>query len=339
MDNVSSSKSGTNLTILRIGPVKYIRENAGMLITLVALSLFFTITSENFMTGSNVLNVLRQISMNAIIAFGMTYVILLGGIDLSVGSIVAVAQTVTVGLMIAGVWLPLAVVLGVVAGALIGLTNGMIIAAIKVPPFITTLAMMTIARGIAYVYTGGRPMRFDNDNFYALGNGYIGVLPVPVIIMVICLLITSYVLNRTRFGRHVYAIGGNREAAKFSGIATKKVEVIVYSLSGLLAGLSGVILAARMSSAQPISGKGFELDAIAAVVLGGSSLAGGFGAIGGTIIGALVIGILNNGLNLIQVPFYWQEIIKGVVIILAVTVDMLRKNGKSLSVLKLLKVK
>ncbi len=182
-------------------------------------------------------------------------------------------------------------------------------------------------------------MRFDNDNFYALGNGYIGVLPVPVIIMVICLLITSYVLNRTRFGRHVYAIGGNREAAKFSGIATKKVEVIVYSLSGLLAGLSGVILAARMSSAQPISGKGFELDAIAAVVLGGSSLAGGFGAIGGTIIGALVIGILNNGLNLIQVPFYWQEIIKGVVIILAVTVDMLRKNGKSLSVLKLLKVK
>ncbi len=309
------------------GVIKYVRLNLGMLITLFVLAAFFTIMSKNFLTGSNILNVLRQISMNAIIAFGMTYVILIGGIDLSVGSIVAVAQTAAVGMMMNGVDIPISILFGVAAGGVLGLTNGAVIAKIKVPPFIATLAMMTIARGLAYVYTGGRPMRFDNETFYSLGNGYIGPLPIPVIIMIVCLIITSYVLNKTKFGRHVYAIGGNREAARFSGVHLTRIELVVYSLSGLMAGLSGVILAARMSSAQPISGQGFELDAIAAVVLGGTSLAGGVGTVGGTIIGALVIGVLNNGLNLIQVPFYWQLIIKGLVIILAVTVDTVKKNG------------
>jgi ribose transport system permease protein len=169
-------------------------------------------------------------------------------------------------------------------------------------------------------------MSFNNEMLSFIGNGYIGPIPVPVIIMIICLIITSFILNKTKFGRHVYAVGGNREAARFSGIRISKIEMIVYTISGLLAGLSGVILAARMSSAQPTSGSGFELDAIAAVVLGGTSFSGGVGKIGGVFIGALIIGILNNGLNLLHVSSYWQMIIKGLVIVSAVYVDSLKKK-------------
>jgi ribose transport system permease protein len=301
---------------------KFFISNAGMLIGLVLLSTFFALNSSAFLTTSNMLNVLRQISINAIIALGMTFVLLTGGIDLSVGSIVAASGSLMVSMLVSlGIPLWTGVLIGLGLGALLGLLNGVVIARGGLPPFIVTLAMLTMARGLAYVYTDGRPTRYDDPAFSAIGNGYIGPVPVPVVITLVWFLICWILLNRTRFGRHVYAIGGNLEAARFSGIKIPSVITIVYVISGFAAGLSGVILAARMSSGQPIAGQGFELDAIAAIVLGGTSLAGGKGKLSGTLIGALIIGVLNNGLNLMQVSFYYQLIIKGLVIIGAVYID------------------
>jgi len=265
--------------------------------------------------------VLRQISINAVIALGMTLVLLTGGIDLSVGSVVAASGCSMVILLVNGVPLWIGVLAGLGFGALVGLINGAIISRAGLPPFIVTLAMMTIARGTAYVYTDGRPTIFDDPAFSFIGNGYIGPVPVPIVIMLVWFAIISVILNRTKFGRHVYAIGGNREAARFSGIKIQRVVTLVYLLSGFSAGLAGVIQASRLSSGQPISGQGFELYAIAAIVLGGTSLSGGKGRAGGTMIGALVIGVLNNGLNLIQVSFYYQLIVQGLVILGAVYLD------------------
>lgn len=307
--------------------VKFLISNTGMLIGLVLLSAFFAANSPAFLTTSNMLNVLRQISINAIIALGMTFVLLTGGIDLSVGSVVAASGSLMVS-MLASLGIPLwqGVLVGLGLGALLGLVNGLVIARGSLPPFIVTLAMLTIARGLAYVYTDGRPTRYDDPAFSAIGNGYIGPVPVPVAITLVWFLICAILLYRTRFGRHVYAIGGNLEAARFSGIKIPSVITLVYVISGFAAGLSGIILAARMSSGQPIAGQGFELDAIAAIVLGGTSLAGGKGKLSGTLIGALIIGVLNNGLNLMQVSFYYQLIIKGLVIVGAVYLDTI--SGK-----------
>lgn len=308
------------------GVVHFFKTNSSMLIALLGLIIFFTIMSQNFFTGSNWFNILRQISTNAIVAFGMTFVLLIGGIDLSVGSIIAVTNCLSIGLMVLGVPVWLAAILGVLIGGIFGLANGVIIAKGKIPPFIATLAMMTIARGIAYVYTDGKPVRFDDPTLSVIGNGYVGVIPVPVIIMVVCFLICAFVLHKTKFGTRVYAVGGNKEAAKYSGIKTARIEMSVYTISGLLSGISGIILSSRMLSAQPVSGDGAELDSIAAVVLGGTSLSGGVGSVVGTIIGALFIGVMNNGLNIIQVSSYWQEIIKGLVIIITVFVDVLKNK-------------
>ena len=308
--------------------VQYVVHHLGILIGFIVLCLFFAVFTDTFLTASNILNVLRQISINAIIAFGMTLVILIRGIDLSVCSIVAVTGTFTVGLLVQGFGLPVALLAGVATGAIFGFLNGFITAKGQIPSFIVTLAMMTIARGIAYIFTDGRPLRYDESPaFNAIGNGYIGPIPVPIVIMLICLAAISILLNRTKFGRHVYAVGGNPEAARFSGIPIKRIEIIVFTISGVLSALSGIILAARLSSGQPIAGQGFELDAIAAVVLGGTSFAGGVGRVGGTMIGALIIGVLSNGLNLMHVPFYYQLLIKGIVIIAAVYFDMMKKKA------------
>ncbi len=264
---LKNHNSWTNSPILR-----YFVSNSGILLALAGLIVFFSLTTSTFLTPSNILNVFRQISINAIIAFGMTFTILICGIDLSVGSILASSQVITIGLLFMGVPIVPALVCGILMGAVLGMINGFVITKGKIPPFIVTLSMMIIARGLSYVLTGGRPMSFKNDVLTFIGNGYIGPIPFPVVIMVVCLALTSFLLNKTKFGRHVYAVGGNREAARFSGISISKIEILVYTISGLLAGLSGVILAARMSSAQPTSGDGFELDAIAAVVLGGDQL-------------------------------------------------------------------
>ncbi len=305
-----------------------ITNNSGILIAFIILCIFFSITSEAFLTSANILSVLRQISINAIIALGMTLIILIRGIDLSVGSIVAVSGTFSVGLLVDGFSIPIAICISLLLAIAIGFINGFITSKGKMPSFIVTLAMMTMARGLAYVYTGGLPLRYDaSPVFNAIGNGYIGPIPVPIIIMIVCVIIISILLNRTKFGRYVYAIGGNPEAARFSGINIKRIEIIVFTISGFFAGLAGIILASRLSSGQPTAGQGFELDAIAAVVLGGTSFNGGIGKISGTIIGALIIGVLSNGLNLMHVPFYYQLIIKGAVIIGAVYIDSIKKNN------------
>ncbi len=272
---------------------------------------------------SNILNVLRQVSINALIAFGMTFVILTGGIDLSVGSILALTGAVTAGMMASGVDPILAMLLGLFLGAVLGAINGVIIAKGKVAPFIATLATMTIYRGLTLVYTEGRPISGLGDSmaFQMLGKGYFLGIPIPVVTMLISFGILYFILKKTTFGRRVYAVGGNEEASVLSGINADRIKIYVYSLVGALAALASLILTSRLNSAQPTAGQMFELDAIAAVVLGGTSLTGGRGWIVGTLIGALIIGVLNNGLNLIGVSSFFQQVVKGAVILLAVLLD------------------
>lgn len=298
----------------------------GPLLGLLLISLVLALLSDRFLTVNNLLNVTRQVSLNAIISVGMTLVILTGGIDLSVGSIVAMAGSITAGLMAAGQGMGTAVIAGMVVGSILGLINGLLITKGKIPPFIATMGMMTVARGYTLVYTEGRPITGLTEDFRWLGGGYIMGIPVPVVIMALIFIAAYFLLKKNQLGRYIYAIGGNEEAARLSGIGTKKILVTVYTLSGLLAGLSGIILTSRLNSAQPTAGMGFELDAIAAVVLGGTSLAGGLGTIGGTLVGAMIIGVLDNGLNLLNVSSFYQQVAKGAVILLAVLLD--RKRDK-----------
>lgn len=308
--------------------VAFFRDNLGIIIGLLAICAILTVMSPAFLTQNNIFNVLRQVSMNLYVACGMTMVIILGGIDLSVGSIIALSGVITGGL-ISFSHFPLgpAVACGLAAGVLIGVINGAIISQTTIPPFIVTLATMNIARGAAYVYTGGQPIRVMSDEFNFIGAGYVGSLPVPIIYLVVIVLVSLLILNKAKMGRHIYAVGGNMTAAKFSGIKTKNVQFFVYVFSGLMAAIAGVVLASRMFSGQPTAGQGAEMDAIAAVVLGGTSMSGGVGKIGGTVIGGLIIGVLSNGLNLLGVNSFWQYIVKGVVILIAVYVDFLKKNA------------
>lgn len=311
---------------------RYFKENMGIIIAFIVLYAFLAlnpVTSRAFLKSQNMFNVLRQISTNLYLACGMTMVIILGGIDLSVGSIVALSGCVAAaGVVRYGLPLPAAILLGLCVGVVFGMFNGAIIAKTTIPPFIVTLATMDIARGFAYVYTGGSPVRIVSKEWQFIGAGYIGKIPTPVVILVIVLIITGILMNSTKFGRHIYAVGGNVQAAVFSGISVTKVKFWVYTYSGLMAGIAGVVLASRMYSGQPTAGNGAELDAIAAVVVGGTSMSGGAGKIGGTIIGALIIGFLNNGLNLMNVNSFWQYVVKGIVILLAVFMDFLRTRKK-----------
>ncbi len=311
------------------GIFQYFKENLGVLIGLLAMSAVLSFLTPAFLTADNILNVLRQVSSNANIAFGMTFAIIITGIDLSVGSIVAISGTIAAGLLVRD-HMPVlpAALIGIAIGTLIGFMNGFIAAKTKMPYFIVTLAMMQIARGAAYVYTGGNPIRTTDQDFVFLGNGYLGPIPLPIIYSLVFLVVCSLLLNKTKFGRYVYAVGGNRDAARFSGINIERVEILVYTLIGFLCGVTGVVLSARMWSGQPTVAQGWELDAIAAVVLGGTSFSGGVGKIGGTVLGALVIGVLNNGLNLLNINSFWQLIAKGLVILLAVYVDILKKKRR-----------
>lgn len=301
-------------------------DRVGILMVLVALVLLMAAIAPNFNRVDNLLNIARAISINAILAAGLTVVILTGGIDLSVGSTIAVSGVVAVIVAIAGVPAPLAVLFGMAVGALCGLVNGWLTAYLALAPFIVTLGTMTFLRGLAYTITDGQPIVSSSLSFRDLGNGYVGPVPVPVIIMVVVYAVIWFVLERTRYGRHVYAVGGNAEAAKLAGVRVKRVITSVYVLAGACAGLAGVIFAARVISAQPTAGTGYELDAIAAVVLGGTSLAGGRGRIVGTLIGSVILGVLSTGLILLNVQFFTQLLIKGVVIILAVAIDSLKRR-------------
>ena len=312
---------------------RYFVDNMGIICALAGMVMFLYLwpaTHETFLTRTNIFNVLRQSSTNLMLACGMTMVIILGGIDLSVGSIIAMSGVLGAA---AVVWYGMpegvGIAIALVSGLVFGLLNGMIIAMTKIPPFIVTLASMNVAKGIAYVFSGGKPIRCMTEAWKFLGAGYVGPVPTPVISMTAVFIVAVLILNRTRIGRHIYAVGGNDTAAKFSGISTAKTKFFVYSFSGLMAGLAGITIASRLYSGTCTSGDGAEMDAIAAVVVGGTSMAGGSGRLGGTLIGVLIIGILNNGLNLMGVNSDWQYIIKGAVILLAVYVDFLRNTKKA----------
>ena len=310
----------------------YFKENLGIIVAFLVLCVFLSVfpkTSGSFFTRQNIFNVLRQISTNRFLACGMTMVIILGGIDLSVGSIIALSGCISAGCVARyNLPLPIALLMGLLVGLLVGMFNGAVISKTTIPAFIVTLATMNIAKGLAYVYTGGSPVRVVTKEWQFLGAGYVGIFPTPVVILVIVLIITAIIMNKTKMGRHMYAVGGNQQAAEFSGIKVEKVKFFVHAFSGLMAGLAGIVLASRMYSGQPTAGDGAEMDAIAAVVVGGTSMAGGSGKIGGTIIGGLIIGVLNNGLNLLNVNSFWQYVVKGVVILLAVFLDYFRNKGK-----------
>ncbi|MGR2884220.1 ribose ABC transporter permease [Vibrio vulnificus] len=295
------------------------------LIALLFLIVVASFLNPNFFTVDNILNILRQTSVNAIIAVGMTLVILTAGIDLSVGSVLALCGAFAASLVAMEVPVLIAVPTALLAGAALGAISGVIIAKGKVQAFIATLVTMTLLRGVTMVYTDGRPIStgFTDtaDAFAWFGTGYALGIPVPVWLMVVVFAAAWYLLNHTRFGRYVYALGGNESATRLSGINVDKVKIGVYAICGLLAALAGIIVTSRLSSAQPTAGMGYELDAIAAVVLGGTSLMGGKGRIMGTLIGALIIGFLNNALNLLDVSSYYQMIAKAAVILLAVMVD------------------
>ncbi|SUQ22800.1 ribose ABC transporter permease [Vibrio mimicus] len=295
------------------------------LIALLFLVVVVSFLNPDFFTVDNILNILRQTSVNAIIAVGMTLVILTAGIDLSVGSVLALCGAFAATLVAMEVPVLVAVPTALLAGAALGAISGIIIAKGKVQAFIATLVTMTLLRGVTMVYTDGRPIStgFTDtaDTFAWFGTGYALGIPVPVWLMVVVFAGAWYLLNHTRFGRYVYAVGGNESATRLSGINVDRVKIGVYAICGLLAALAGIIVTSRLSSAQPTAGMGYELDAIAAVVLGGTSLMGGKGRIMGTLIGALIIGFLNNALNLLDVSSYYQMIAKAVVILLAVLVD------------------
>ena len=309
-------------------------EKVGMPFVLLVLVVFMLIKAPNFGTVSNLFNVARSISISAILAAGMTFVIITTGIDLSVGSTIAVSGCIAVLAAQQGLNPLLAILLGMVIGALIGLINGFLIAYCNLAAFIVTLGTMTFMRGLAYTITGGLPIVDNGLNFRALGNGYLFHVPIPFIVMIIVYVVMWIVLDKTKYGSHVYAVGGNAEAARLSGINVKGVLLSVYVIAGLCAGLAGCIFAARVVSAQPTAGDGYEMDAIAAAVLGGTSLMGGKGKIPGTLIGAIIFGVLTTGLVLMNVPFFTQQLVKGIVIIIAVLIDGLKENSFSFGFLK-----
>ena len=297
------------------------------LIGLVLLCIVITIVTPNFLSVSNITNVFTQVSVNAIIAIGMTFVILTGGIDLSVGSTLAISSAVGASIVKLTGNVFLAIIVAAVIGIAVGLINGLLVSKGKLQAFIVTLATMTIFRGATLVFTDGTPISKLPEAFVKIGNGKLGFMPIPVIITIIIAIIAVYALSQTRFGRYLYALGGNEDASRLSGINTDKIKTLVYVVSGFASAIAGVIITSRIGSASPNAGTGFELDAIAAVVIGGTSLAGGEGTITGTLIGALIIGVLNNGLNLMNVSPFYQSIVKGLVILIAVLLD--KKSRKN----------
>ncbi|WP_282942670.1 ribose ABC transporter permease RbsC [Paenibacillus sp. RC67] len=300
-----------------------VTQKLGPLLGLVILIIIVSVLNPSFLEPLNILNLLRQVSINALIAFGMTFVILTGGIDLSVGSILALSSAFVANMMVAGFDPILAIIIGCLLGGVMGMVNGLMITKGKMAPFIATLATMTIFRGLTLVYTNGNPITGLGDSlmFQLFGRGYLLGIPVPAITMIITFAILWVILHKASFGRKTYAIGGNEKASVVSGIKVSRVKIMIYSLAGMLSALAGAILTSRLNSAQPTAGTSYELDAIAAVVLGGTSLSGGRGRIVGTLIGALIIGTLNNGLNLLGVSSFYQMVVKGIVILIAVLID------------------
>ena len=298
----------------------------GMVLILVLMIVVMTIVEPVFIKSANIINIFKQVAVIGTLAYGVTLIIITGGIDLSSGSVVALVGVVTASLAGPTGNIFIAMAVGLLVGAACGGVNGFILAKTGIPPFIVTLGMMTVARGLALTYSGGRPISDIASSFLYVGTGKIGFLPVPVLIFLLMGLITHIILRKTPFGKKIYAIGGNEQAAKVCGINVKKSIIMIYTYAGIMSAVGGIILTARVSSGNPTAGLSYELDAIASAVIGGTSLTGGVGFISGTIIGALIIGVLNNGLTLIGVSPYLQQIVKGVIIVGAVVLDAYRNK-------------
>lgn len=298
-------------------------------IVLLALTAFFSIVAEGFFTTTNFFNILRQVAVYGIPAVGMTMVIITGGIDISVGSMMGAASVGCASLMVAGVNPILAMLIVLVVGLIVGLLNGFFTYEVGIPPMIVTLAAMSILRGLAYIISGGLPVYGFPASFTALGQGYLGPIPIPVIIMAICFAVGYITLEKTSFGRYVYGIGSNREASRLSGVSVRKVMYSVYGLCGMLAALAGMVLLSRVNSGQPKAGEMYEMDIITAVVLGGVSTTGGEGKITRVIAGLLVMGVLLNGMILMNIPDYYQRVVKGAVLLLAISADMMSQKRLS----------
>ncbi len=303
----------------------------GPVVALILLAIFFAISAPNFTTGGNLTNVLQQVSITAIAAVGATVVILVAGIDLSVGSVVALTGSIAAlylqhAILSTGASAVVAVLISLLVGTACGVINGLLVTVAKVPAFIATLATLTALRGIALLVTDSYPISIKNQAFTQIGLGKIGPVPIPVIIMAVTFAVGYVILHRLKIGRRIYAVGGNREAARLSGIRVSRVLLFAFTFAGLCAGIASVILTAKLSSGQPAGSVGFELDVIAAVVVGGTSLFGGRGRLAGTFLGALVIAVLGNGLTLMDVPSYWQQIVTGVVVVGAVVLDRLTRG-------------
>ena len=293
---------------------------------LILLLIAFSLLNGNFVRTNNLITILQQSSHVAILAYAETLVIITGGIDLSLGSILGLSGVVVGKLLLAGAPIPLAVLGALTVGGLCGLLNGFLVAKAKLVPFIATLGMQNIARGVAYVVTNSLPISGLPEDFYYIGGGKIGIIPVPVVVMLVLAAMFSFMMNKCTLGRRIYALGSNREAARLSGIKNDRTEIGVFAIGGVMAGIVGVILASRVVSSQPNAGVGYESDAIAAAIIGGTSPSGGSGTILGTVIGALTIAALKNGLNILQVNAFWQQVAIGIVIIVAVFIDRIRKD-------------
>lgn len=315
-------------SIVKKGSTGKLLAKYGIYIAFAILFITLSITSESFLTTTNIINILRQVSIIGIVSIGMSFVIMTGGIDLSIGSIMALSAVVATSFakVDSSYSLFIPVIVGIMVGLACGLTNGILVAKWRVSPFIATLGMMTAARGLAMVYTEGRPVIGLSESYNNIGSGSFLNLPIPIIIFVAIVLIGTFLLNFTVFGRYVFATGGNEQAAKLSGIRVTSIQIGVYAIAGILAGVGGMILSSRIMSGSPVLGQGYELDAIAAVVIGGTSLLGGVGSIMGTVVGVLIIGVMNNGLDLLNVSSYYQQILKGAIIVIAILLD--KKNQR-----------
>jgi ribose transport system permease protein len=296
-------------------------------VVFIVLFAVFSFANPRFLSSSNLFTIARQVSMYGIASIGMTFVILIAGIDLSVGSIITLVNIICAYLMVeSGFSMTSAVLVSLTVATFIGLMNGFLVASVGIPAIIATFATQIVFEGVSYIICGGTPIFGFDERFKIIGQGYVGPVPVPVIIMIICFAIGSFILNKTFFGRYFYAVGGNEEASVLSGIKVKGVKYLIYALSGLFAGLAGIVLLSRTNSAMPTAGKGYEFDVITCVVLGGVSVSGGYGKISNVIAGVLIIGILTNGMVLMNVSTYTQLIVKGLVLMLAVGFDSIQRK-------------
>lgn len=328
--NTPSSAQTTDALSNRTSAFRQIvKRYGGIVCALLVLVVLFSALSPNFLVANNLINIVLQVSIIAIVAFGMTYVLLLGEIDLSVGAIIAFVGGVAAQLLALDLSPVVVIPLALLAGTLLGFVNGSLSAFVSIPSFIVTVATMGIFRGITFIASDGMPVSIASESFLWLGNGTLGGVPTPVCILVALLAINHFVLSKTVFGRKTYLTGGNREAAIYAGVKVNALKIKIFMLSGLMSAVGGLILTARLYSAQPNAAMGYELDAIAAAVLGGTSLTGGYGTMVGTVIGALIIGVINNGMNLLSVPYFYQLIVKGVVILVAVGIDVQNKKHRA----------